>query len=133
MTGLQYASLNGHCDIVKWLIGLGADVNATDTYGRTALHWAGFNAQTEVAALLWEAGADAMAKSPGGLTPYGFVCQYNTRDNEAIHFFRREVRRAYPPPPPQQAQVSTISTLCPLVTHRPLPLCAMSRSNEVMR
>ena len=39
-TGLMKASLNGHHDLVKALLGAGANVNARDALGQTALHYA---------------------------------------------------------------------------------------------
>ena len=39
-TALMYATINGNCSIVSWLIkSAEADVNTTDRLGRTCLHW----------------------------------------------------------------------------------------------
>lgn len=47
----------------------GADVNARQEHGRTALHEAARAGHSEVAALLLAAGADIEATNPAGLTP----------------------------------------------------------------
>ena len=49
---------SGDSDKVKRLIEEGADVNAKDNYGNTALMWASQHGYIEVAKLLIEAGAD---------------------------------------------------------------------------
>jgi hypothetical protein len=45
-----------------------------------------------VCQVLFDAGADVMAKTPGGCTPYAFASLFNYGDDDIIHFFRREVR-----------------------------------------
>ncbi|KIW11490.1 hypothetical protein PV08_10790 [Exophiala spinifera] len=49
-------------DLVDACIGLGADVNATDTSGRTALHWAAMCGNVVVVKRLLDAGADPELK-----------------------------------------------------------------------
>lgn len=48
-------------------------MNATDSWDRTPLHWAAYNGHTEVAQVLYDAGAHVMAKTKGGSTPYAMV------------------------------------------------------------
>ena len=52
------AAQNGHTDVVRCLLDRGADVNAKDAYGNTALMWAGHHGHKEVFKLLWDRGAD---------------------------------------------------------------------------
>ena len=64
-TFLIAASRQGSLKIVKSLIGYGADVNAKNNDGRTALM---LTSNLEIAKLLIDSGADVNAKSNGGLT-----------------------------------------------------------------
>ena len=54
----MFAAKNGHTESLKTLIEAGADVNAEDKYGNTALSYARGNGYTEIADLLKEAGAE---------------------------------------------------------------------------
>jgi len=51
------------------------DVNAPQVDGMTALHWAAFQDDIEVAKLLVDAGADVKAKNRYGVTPLSLACQ----------------------------------------------------------
>ncbi len=74
----SYAGLNedliyevsyiGHTETVTALIKKGADVNAKDKDGRTALIWATFYGRTEIVTALIEKGADVNAKDKDGRT-----------------------------------------------------------------
>ncbi len=56
MTPLLWAAQHGHTDVVKLLLDRGADVNAKDTLGQTALsHGAFINGRTEIVRLLKQA------------------------------------------------------------------------------
>jgi len=46
------ASQNGHIEVVRELIERGADINAKDDYGETALDWARWNDHQDIVALL---------------------------------------------------------------------------------
>ena len=60
-------------------------INAhTHTHTHTQIHT---NCQ-----VLFDAGADVMAKTPGGCTPYAFASLFKYGEDDVIHFFRREVR-----------------------------------------
>jgi ankyrin repeat protein len=54
---------------VRRLLQDGADMNAAQADGATALHWAAYHGDADVAALLLEAGADASAANRNGSTP----------------------------------------------------------------
>ena len=61
---------------VREEIKLGADVNAKDKYGDTALILAAWYGYTEVAKLLLAAGADVNAKDNGGYTALIWAAYY---------------------------------------------------------
>jgi ankyrin repeat protein len=54
---------------VRRLIQSGADVNATQADGATALHWAAYHGDASLASLLLDAGADVAAANRNGSTP----------------------------------------------------------------
>jgi ankyrin repeat protein len=68
-TLLGLASREGHLEIVKLLVKLGADLEARETYGRTALHLAAREGRSGTIALLIVLGADIAAKNSQGETP----------------------------------------------------------------
>jgi ligand-binding sensor domain-containing protein len=70
-TPLEAAVLRRQTEIALLLIDRGADVNAKDARGRTALHLAD---QREVAEKLLASGADVHARDGTGLTPLHAVC-----------------------------------------------------------
>ena len=56
--GLADAAEARNADAVRNLLASGADVNAPQSDGTTALHWASYHDDTETAELLLDAGAD---------------------------------------------------------------------------
>jgi ankyrin repeat protein len=64
-TALMHAAWKGRLDAVRWLLAHGARVNA-NAMQWSALHYAVFAGNAEVAALLVEKGADIDARSPNG-------------------------------------------------------------------
>ncbi|MAQ64688.1 MAG: hypothetical protein CL503_05245 [Actinobacteria bacterium] len=66
---LLEAAESGDINQTKHLITHGADVNATDKHGRTALHEAAYYGNLEIVKALVIAGADINAKDNVGLTP----------------------------------------------------------------
>lgn len=67
-TPLMEASQEGHLELVKHLIGAGANVNATTASGETALMYACENGHTNVAEILLDAGADLEHEAEAGRT-----------------------------------------------------------------
>ncbi|OIQ92587.1 phosphocholine transferase AnkX [mine drainage metagenome] len=66
---LSVAVRKGNLKAVDSLLAAGADVNAPDILGRTALHVAAFYNRKQIAALLLAHGADVKASDSEGLTP----------------------------------------------------------------
>ena len=60
--------------VVERLLQGPIDVNATQADGMTALHWAGYHDDVELARTLLQAGADAAAASRYGVTPLSLAC-----------------------------------------------------------
>ncbi len=63
------ASMQGDKDAVRQLLRDGADVNASQADGATALHWAAYHRDAELAEALLDAGANPAAANRNGSTP----------------------------------------------------------------
>ena len=68
-SGLADAAMRHDNAAVRSLIDGGADVNAPQADGATALHWAAHYGDSDLARLLHEAGADASVANRNGATP----------------------------------------------------------------
>jgi len=66
---IYFAAGLGNIEAVNQYLAAGADVNAKDSAGETALHGAVFRGSKEVAELLISNGADVNAKTKRGETP----------------------------------------------------------------
>ena len=73
---LRLAARGGHTQLVKLLIGKGADVNARNRDGNTSLHWAAEKGHIEVVKLLLEKGANVNVQDIHGRTPLYWAAQY---------------------------------------------------------
>jgi ankyrin repeat protein len=74
-TPLIHAAAAGQLEIVKGLIGKGANVSAMITYeNKTALHFAAENGHEEVVAYLLQSGAQAGHQSREGFTAFMWAC-----------------------------------------------------------
>eukprot|EP01043_Picozoa_sp_COSAG02_P030315 COSAG02_NODE_1929_length_10336_cov_69.703819_3_plen_795_part_00 len=66
-TGLMGAVRGGHPDLVGYLVRKGADVNATDNSGETALHWGALIGKEDIVRLLLGANTDVSIKATSGV------------------------------------------------------------------
>jgi len=73
---LSVAADHGRAGVVKLLIGLGADIESTDSGGSRALHGAAANDSTEVAEILMDAGARVDASNDEGWQPLHYAAHY---------------------------------------------------------
>ncbi|MFZ2890946.1 ankyrin repeat domain-containing protein [Sulfuricurvum sp.] len=89
-TILMYAVWVGNTEAVKYLIEKGADINAQDLGGATALHLAAWKGHTPIALYLLEKGASGRAMSKEGMTPLDIALM---REN---HEIGRAIEQASP-------------------------------------
>lgn len=75
LPALANAAEAGQQDAVRALLRQGADPNAGQADGMTALHWAAHDNDVAVAKLLLEAGARAGSSNRYGITPLFLACQ----------------------------------------------------------
>src|SRR5436309_1033345 len=74
-TRLADAAMRGDKDAVRLLLKQKIDVNASQGDGATALHWAAFQDDLEMAQLLLQAGASVKAATrEGAITPLFMAC-----------------------------------------------------------
>ena len=64
------AAKGGHMLKIDEALASGADINAQDEYGKTALHYAAENGHGATTQSLLNKGADATIKDDGGFTPH---------------------------------------------------------------
>jgi ankyrin repeat protein len=65
-TPIQQAADFGHTEIIRYLVSKGAQVNAKDNFGNSALLNALYENHTDAVKELLKAGADASVKGPDG-------------------------------------------------------------------
>eukprot|EP01108_Squamamoeba_japonica_P000752 TRINITY_DN1271_c0_g1_i1.p2 TRINITY_DN1271_c0_g1~~TRINITY_DN1271_c0_g1_i1.p2 ORF type:complete len:123 (+),score=60.40 TRINITY_DN1271_c0_g1_i1:61-429(+) len=68
-TPLQQAADYGHVELIRYLAQKGADVNAKDNFGNTALLNAVYEGHTGAVKELLKLGANTSVKGPDGKTP----------------------------------------------------------------
>ncbi len=74
-TTFHSAARNARVEDVKAALENGADINATDGYGLTALHWAGITGCLDLAKLLVNRGANVNPRDDGitDMTPFALA------------------------------------------------------------
>jgi ankyrin repeat protein len=83
-----FAAVNlGDAAGVRAALGDGADVNAKDARGMTALHRAAMalDWNPEIVGLLAAAGADALASDPSGITPLHIIARIGGMPETTLH------------------------------------------------
>ena len=78
-TPLHVAAEYKHVEVMKYLLGHGADVNARNNFETTPLNqaaWQAWHQDADVAAALLTAGADASARDNQGFTPLMTAADY---------------------------------------------------------
>jgi hypothetical protein len=74
LTQIADAVMRGDTAAVRALLETGADVNARQADGSTALHWAVYREDEDMTALLIRNGADVKAVNRNGATPLSLAC-----------------------------------------------------------
>ncbi len=82
--GIPVPSLETKLEIVRELLEFGADVNAANAWGGTALQWAADDGRVEVVNVLINAGADVNAGDQDGLTPLMAAANYESSGHQKI-------------------------------------------------
>ena len=96
-TPLHEASLNGHTDIVQFLLHKGADPNKRNSYGKTPLHVASSNGHKGVVQLLLEGGAEPRGSDNSGQTPRAYASRNGHKDVKKVLTEWRRVHEALLP------------------------------------
>ena len=73
-TPLNFASLEGKTDIVKYLVDKGADINTRDREGSIPLQNAAIKGYLDIVIILVEKGSDVNYKDDNDVTPLHFAC-----------------------------------------------------------
>jgi uncharacterized protein len=77
---LMYAVWVGNLEAIKHLIEKGADVNAQDSGGATALHLAAWKGRTDIALYLLKNGSSGSIMSKEGMTPLDIALTQGHRE-----------------------------------------------------
>ncbi|MEO1930892.1 MAG: ankyrin repeat domain-containing protein, partial [Pseudohongiella sp.] len=77
---LLLTALNGHMKVAELLIANGANLEGTDNFGNTPLHYAAHHGSKEIVILLITNSADVNAKDKGGESPLNMAANKETAD-----------------------------------------------------
>ena len=100
-TPLYLAAEHGHFEMAKWLLDMGADVNAQGGYNWTALQAASREGHEQIAKLLINKGADVNAQGAGGWGCNAVQKAFEEGDNDAdinaqgSHFYNALIAASY--------------------------------------
>ena len=83
-TPLMYAALNGHINIVEFLLKKGVNINHKNECGSTALMWAALNGHTNIVNLLLDKGANVNIKNTCGDTALKLATYNGYQDTVAV-------------------------------------------------
>jgi ankyrin repeat protein len=79
------AARNGHIDVVRFLLGKGADINCKGFFGAPGLHWAAINGHKEMVEFLIDRGADLHLRDEEfNSTPLGWALEGNQTEIAAL-------------------------------------------------
>jgi ankyrin repeat protein len=88
-TSLILAATGGHLEVAQTLIRAGADVNASNCYGNTALHEACRQGFADIAELLLKHRAYAQVHNKKGSTPLHFLSYGESAETHPISLARK--------------------------------------------
>jgi ankyrin repeat protein len=77
---LHRSSGAGHLDCTKYFMEKGAELDAVDKSGRTALHWAAIAGYGEIVSLLLDAGSNVLLETTSKCNVLHLVCEANKPD-----------------------------------------------------
>ncbi|HXK43656.1 MAG TPA: ankyrin repeat domain-containing protein [Anaerolineae bacterium] len=98
-------------EAVRRRIAAGDNIEATDSYGQTALHWAAKNESVEIVNLLLLAGANVNARDEDGETPLQ-AARLKGRSTIAEVLAQAETKRSSAPPHATTGSSSTKKRWC---------------------
>ena len=75
VTPLAYAAGFGRMEVLEFLVARGADVNARDARGLSALHLTVYTGQLQALRYLLDKGADVKSRGPSGMGPLHFAAR----------------------------------------------------------
>ena len=82
VTPLAYAAGFGHMEVLEFLVARGANVNARDPRGLSALHLTVYTGQTQALRFLLDKGADVRAPGPSGMGSLHWAATAMRKDAE---------------------------------------------------
>ena len=92
-TALHLACIDGHVEVVSYLLDQGANINTTDNVDATPLYYACYEGRLEVVELLLSRGADPTICDCGGWTPL-IVASYEGHVDVVRYLVRNRAVRA---------------------------------------